>query len=155
MLLEVKIPLAPPGQRFWFAETSLRRCEFVLCCVAARISVETDAVAGVNGRKRTARVSPRVPCRSVSASPTEPLRSAFAPRTFMSGFRPHEATVHHIENPGSGKSLPCESPTAFLVRLPWPRSGLPLTSVQIRPESEKNRRAKRAQPCTPKIGATA
>jgi aerobic carbon-monoxide dehydrogenase medium subunit len=45
MLLEVRIPVAPPGQRFGFTETSLRKGDFALCCAAALINLRSGKVS--------------------------------------------------------------------------------------------------------------
>jgi carbon-monoxide dehydrogenase medium subunit len=53
ILLEVRVPVAPTGQRFGFAETSLRRGDFALCCAVALITVDagvvTEAAVAVAG----------------------------------------------------------------------------------------------------------
>jgi carbon-monoxide dehydrogenase medium subunit len=54
ILVEVRIPVAPAGQRFGFLETSMRHGDFAMCCAAAlvtisggRIEHSAVAVAGI------------------------------------------------------------------------------------------------------------
>ena len=53
LLVEVRIPVAQPGQHFGFVETSMRRGDFAMCCAMAVITAEngkiTDAAVTVAG----------------------------------------------------------------------------------------------------------